>query len=162
MSAALLYIISILPSDIQDFAFAIFNELSALITSLGTRVDVPFNATNFAATGAMTWTLTAPDQATYSYVLNGKILTVFVQLNTTTVGGTVAGNNLTIKMPNGVLAAKTVAQCGLGAPGGAATEGIIVSVTTGSNLITLLRYAANWIAGADNTSVNFVATIPIQ
>jgi len=162
MSAALLYIISILPSDVQDFAFAIFNELTALITSLSARVDVPFNATNFAATAAMTWTLTAPDQATYSYVLNGKLLTVFVQLNTTTVGGVVAGANLTIKMPLGLLAAKTFAQTGIGAPGGAASEGIIVSVTSGSNLITLLRYSANWVLGADNTSINFTAIIPVQ
>jgi hypothetical protein len=162
MSAALLYIVSLLPSDIQDFAFAMYAELLALITSLGARVDVAFNATNFAATGAMTWTVQAGDQATFSYSLNGKMLSVFLQLNTTTVGGTVAGNNLTIKMPLGLLAAKTFAQCGLAAPAGAATEGVIVSVTTGSNLITVLRYSANWVVGADNTSVNFMADIPVQ
>ena len=125
-------------------------------------VDVPFNASDFAATLSMTWTVGAGDVSCYRYSLNGKLLSLWVQLNTTTVGGTVAGANLTLKMPNGLLAAKTWAASAICAPAGAASEGCIISAVAGSNLLTILRYAANWVLGSDNTSVNFQVTVEVQ
>lgn len=126
------------------------------------NVDIPFAAANFGATGAMTWTVDAADVRTFAYSLDGKQLTLTFRLVNTTVGGVVAGNNLTIKLPNGMLAAQESAQCALCAPGGSPSEGSIAFAQVGNNLLTILRYAANWIAGANNTDVNGVVIVKVQ
>lgn len=124
--------------------------------------DVPFSATDFAATLSMTWTVAAGDVTVYRYALAGKFMMLWLNLTTTTVGGVVAGANLTLKLPNGALAAKAATFNALAAPGGAALEGVAVAAAAGSNLLTILRYAANWIAGADNTAVAFGIVLEIQ
>jgi hypothetical protein len=124
--------------------------------------DIPYVAGDFGATGAMTWTVDAADVHTFSYSLDGKMLTLTFLLANTTVGGVVAGANLTIKLPNGLLAAQETAQPCLVAPGGGATEGGIAFILAGSNLLTILRYAAAWIVGVNNTDVNGVCIIKVQ
>jgi len=123
--------------------------------------DVPFDATNFGATGSMTWTVGSADQVTYQFAILGSLLFIWLRLLNTTVGGTVASQNLTVKMPNGLKAAKTFAAPFLGSPAGP-TEGVIIATTAGSNLLTILRYNANWVAGSDNTDVNGWLVVPIQ
>lgn len=126
------------------------------------NVDVPFVAGDFFATGAMTWTVEAADLQTFSYSLDGKILTLTFTINTTTIGGVVAGNNLQMKLPGGMLAAKKAVMSCLASPGGGALESVAITTTIGSNVLTILRYAANWIAGANNTGVSGVFICQVQ
>jgi hypothetical protein len=124
--------------------------------------DIPYLAANFGATGGMAWNVDLADQLTFAFQLDSKLLTLMFKLSNTTVVAPVAGNNLTMKLPNGLLAARSIAGCALAAPGGGALESIAVAATSGSNLLTILRYAANWVAGVDNTSVQGVFIVPVQ
>jgi hypothetical protein len=162
-SAALKLVIGCQHSDVLLMGNALYDELTGATNGVYQTADVPYDPTNFFGTGALTWTVDLADQATFSFqLIAGKLMTLELQLNATTIGGTVAGNNLQVKIPNGLLAAKTVAAPCLAAPAGAATEDVIASLTAGSNIITILRNAANWVVGANNTSVNLLLTFPIQ
>jgi hypothetical protein len=121
---------------------------------LGTPTDVPYDANNFGATLSMTWAVDLADQVTYQFIQSGSFLMIWLRILNTTVGGTVAGANITIKLPNGLKAAKTSAFPFLCAPGGGASEGCIIATTAGSNLLTILRYNANWVLGSNNTDIN--------
>lgn len=126
-------------------------------------VDVVFNASDFGATGGMTWNVGAGDVREFSYAILGKLMFLWVNVQASTVGGIVAGENLTLKLPAGAQAAKIETWAALAAPGGASLEGVAVTTSSvGSTLLTILRYAANWIAGADNTSVAFGIVLRIQ
>lgn len=127
----------------------------------GLGVSQPYNVNDFFATAAMTWTVDAGDVSNFSFAIDGKFIRINAQLNTTTVGGVVAGANLQLKIPGGLLAARNMAGVCLAAPAGAATEAVAWSVTAGSNIITILRFAANWVLGANNTSVN-LADVEIE
>jgi len=52
-----------------------------------------FSAGNFAASGAITWTVDAGDVGSYEYAQIGKTLIVSFYLSTTTVGGTIAAGD---------------------------------------------------------------------
>lgn len=124
--------------------------------------NVPFAAANFGATGSMTWTVDSGDVVTFTYAIFGSMMWIWLRLATTTVGGTVAGQQLTIKLPNGVLAAKTVSMPATAGPNGGATESVLVASVAGSNLLVMARYAADWAAGANNTSIDFAIAVQIQ
>lgn len=94
-------------------------------------IPVPFAASDFAATAAMTWTVALANVTTFAYVLEGKKLTLWLRLRNTTVGGVVAGANLTFKLPNGWLAALETVHSVIAAPGGLASEGIIAFTQVG-------------------------------
>lgn len=128
----------------------------------GAAISIPFNAANFGATGGMAWTVDLADVTTFSYVLEGKKLTLWLRTRNTTIVAPVAGNNLTLKLPNGMLAAMETVQLWFAAPGGLASEQVLVSTIVGSNLVTILRDAANWVAGVNNTDVGGVLTIMVQ
>lgn len=66
-----------------------------------------FNAGNFTASGAMTWTVASGDVVTYAYQVIGKRMTVMFHLGTTTVGGSV-NTELFIAIPGGKTATKAV------------------------------------------------------
>lgn len=125
-------------------------------------VAVPFNAADFAATLSMTWAVGAGDVTDFSYAILGNLMFLWVNLTATTVGGVVAGANLTLKLPAGAVAAKSETWAALAAPGGGALEGVAVASAAGSNLLTILRYAANWVLGSDNTAVAFGIVLRIQ
>jgi hypothetical protein len=58
----------------------------------GIWVPVAYSGANFAGTGGMTWTVDSGDQTRFSYLLNGKAMTVSFWLsNTTRCPGTAAG-----------------------------------------------------------------------
>jgi hypothetical protein len=117
-------------------------------------ISQPYNVNDFFATAAMTWTVDLGDVDNFSYSINGKFIKLNARLINTTIGGVVAGANLQLKIPNGLLAARTITGGCLAAPAGAAVEGAIWGVVPGSNIITILRYAANWVLGANNTTVS--------
>jgi hypothetical protein len=117
--------------------------------------DVPYVVGNFTATAAMTWTVDLADQVTFRMGQLGRMLWLNVRLTGTTVGGVVAGANLQILIPGGFTIRNESIFPALAAPGGGASEGAIGFATAGSNKISVLRYAANWVLGANNTDVGF-------
>jgi hypothetical protein len=117
--------------------------------------DVPYVAGNFTATAAMTWTVDLADQITFRMGQLGTMLWLNIRLTATTVGGVVAGANLQILIPGGFTVRNECIFSALAAPGGGVSEGTIGFATAGSNKITVLRYATNWVLGANNTDVGF-------
>ena len=121
-----------------------------------------FNAADFSATLSMTWTVASGDVACLRYAILGKVMWLWLNVSTTTVGGTVAGANLTFRIPGGYKAASAQTFNALAAPGAGALEGVAVAAAAGSDLLTILRYAANWVLGSDNTAVAFSICLEIQ
>lgn len=70
----------------------------------GGGIVVPYSAASFSAGGGMSWTVEAGDVITQRYVLTGRVLTVWLALYTTSVGGTL-GNTLLYTLPAGYQAA---------------------------------------------------------
>jgi hypothetical protein len=128
----------------------------------GAAIPVPYNAGDFFGTGALTWTVDAADVTTYSYVLEGKKLTLWLRTKNTSVGGVVAGNNLQLKLPSGMLAAMETVQLWFAAPGGAAAEQVLVATFVGNNVVTILRDSANWVVGVNNTDVGGLLVVMVQ
>ena len=128
----------------------------------GAAIPIPFAATDFGATGGMAWTVAPANVTTFSYVLEGKKLTLWLRTKTTTVVAPVAGNNLTLKLPNGMKAAMEIVEVWFAAPGGGALEQVLIATTVGSNLCTILRDAGNWVAGVNNTDVGGTLVIMVQ
>jgi hypothetical protein len=65
-----------------------------------------FSAGNYVGSGAMTWTVDAGDVLGERFELKGRTATLFVALQTTTVGGTPSAS-LNIMIPNGWTCAAT-------------------------------------------------------
>ncbi len=124
--------------------------------------DVPFVAADYGATLSMTWIVGAGDVSLYRAARQGTLLSLWLNLATTTVGGTVAGANLTVKLPFGLVAAKSAVFNAIASPGGGAVEGVFVTSTAGSNLLTVVRYASSWVLGSDNTGVAFSIQLEVQ
>lgn len=124
--------------------------------------DPVFNAADFGATGSMSWTVDSGDVVTFRYGILGLLMFIWLNLQTTTVGGTVAGQQLTVKIPGGFTAKKTTGVPGLAGPGGGGLETFNVTTTAGSNLLTLVRIGADWVAGSNNTRLTFETAIEIQ
>ena len=112
-----------------------------------------FVASDFFATLSMTWTVGAGDVVTYRYAKNGKLLKIILRLTGTTVGGTVSGANLQIKLPEGLTAKSDQIVLLTAAPGGGVSEQVLGFITAGSNIFTILRNSSNWVLGSDNTDV---------
>jgi len=77
-------------------------------TLYGEFMSPAFNAGNFTAGGAQTWTLTSGDVIAYEYSVVNKIMTLVFSLNTTTVGGT-PNTDLRVAIPGGFIGTKTQA-----------------------------------------------------
>jgi hypothetical protein len=69
----------------------------------GDWTDVPYAAGNFSTQlgSTMTWTVESGDQLTFKYYLRGKMLTVAVIVNLTSLTGTQDGTGLWITVPGG-------------------------------------------------------------
>lgn len=67
----------------------------------GAWTMVPFNAANFTANGAMTWTVESGDIGNVSYTRIGDVVFMQVWLNTTSVGGT-PNTTLSMAFPAGL------------------------------------------------------------
>jgi hypothetical protein len=118
---------------------------------IGEWTSVAFAAGNFTGQGTMTWTLTAPDQIGFAYMLVGKTMTIAFTLATTTVGG-VVNTLLQFAIPGGFVAAvQTWAAMGITISNGVNVAGAC-GVTAGATVVLLTRSdGLNWAAGTDNT-----------
>jgi hypothetical protein len=127
---------------------------------LGEYTSVAFAAGNFTAS-AGNWTLTAPDQITLSWAIEGKKLTVAYTLTQTSVSA--APVFLQIAIPGGFTAATRMGTSFAYSDNGVVGSGLAVVAAAGT-VIALLKDAAGtaWAISANNTSVEGVFTFEIQ
>lgn len=116
-------------------------------------VHPTFNAADFTANGAMTWTVASGDVGDYSYSLKGKEMTVKWYLNTTTVGGT-PNNELRIAIPASRVAASPAANVHYYVDNGTRGTGLAQVATAGTTIALFILAATNW-AAATNTTYTF-------
>jgi hypothetical protein len=90
------------------FKMKFFVVVSFVLASLGMTASeasaqwksVPYDAGNFTASGAMTWTVEQTDQVNFRYMVNDRTMTVALVVKFSSVGGT-AHQELQIKIPGG-------------------------------------------------------------
>jgi hypothetical protein len=125
--------------------------------------DVAFSAGNFTGGGTQTWTLTSGDQATFAYAIVGKIMTVWFDFATTSVGGG-ANPDLKVTIPASKSAAKAVVVGGIfySDNGGANAQGIMYTTASGTTLNFEKNDTSNWTAAANTTRITGTVTIPIS
>ncbi len=148
--------------------YALFQQIKAYIDGqAGATVgdawtNVPFNAGNFGAGGAMTWTVEAGDILMNRYKVNGKTLLWSAYLFTTTLGGTVS-NQLRINLPVPGMQAATarflmpvafIGDGGANVTGYAETVGVTYLAINKTNL-------ANFTLGANALHVAFTVLFEI-
>lgn len=116
-------------------------------------VDVVFNAGDYTANGAMTWTVGAGDVVTTTYSFSGKYMTVTLYLNTTTVAGA-PNTQLLFKIPGGRLAARTqLSQTFEVLDNLVRTTGYAVVSAGGSTIAINKSDATNWTASVNQTFI---------
>jgi len=131
---------------------------------IGKWITPAFNAGDFTASGAMTWTLQAGDVEDYSYTLIGsKTMIISFRLSATSVGGT-ANLSLRIAIPAGKLAArKMLNSCIAVDGGGGVVLAHVQAATVGDAFIGIfLASGANWTLSTNATAVYGQITIEIQ
>lgn len=138
----------------------IYTRIDELIAD---KANVTFAAGNFTGSGApaMTWTLTSPDQVTFSYQIHNKKMKVWFSLESTSVGGTLS-TDLRIAIPasktcpiqvNGVFTYTDNGTFGVGQ----------IQINAGGTVIRLLKPSfANWTASTNNTSAWGEIEFPIN
>lgn len=124
------------------------------------RHDIAFDAANFTASGAMTWTVGSGDVVTYAYVVSGDVMTLFFNLSATSVGGT-PSTQLRIALPAGlVVAGQGHALCYASDNGSVTVVNLHAEV--GDAYVSLDRIdGANWSAATDATVVAGQLTFPV-
>lgn len=137
----------IMDTHVRDNLLAVYPSGPAATTP-------SFSAGNFTASGSMTWTVASGDVNTFKYVVVGKTMTVWFQLDTTTVGGT-PDTELRIAVPGSA----TVGGGNYHGTfiysdnGGAYTAGRWAA-QSGGTIIRLIKLpTANWTAATNTTQV---------
>jgi hypothetical protein len=139
------------------------------IDLIGVWISPAFDAADYTASGAMTWTLASGDVITRASMLLGKgaagsgTLTVAWDLITTTIGG-VVGTNLRMAIPGGYTAARTVTnafayqQAGVWATGYAQ----VVAGSTFISFYTSTFGTTNWALSTNLTYLAGQLTFEVQ
>ena len=128
----------------------------------GTWTQVAFNAGDFTASGAMTWTVAAGDVGTFMYTIIEKTMTVCFNLNTTSIGGVVS-TDLKILIPASKIAIRQVSNPVTLLDNGTRVMGRAFINSLNDTFITIQRLdAGNFTAAADTTYVIGQLTFEIQ
>jgi hypothetical protein len=135
----------------------------ARTTPMGEWTVVAFNAADFTAIGAMTWTVASGDLNSYTYTLWGKTMLLAFKISTSTVGG-VANSELRIAIPGGyVVATNFTTSNPIAVYQGAWVQGWAEAASAEAyiRLYTPGFGAANWVLGVDTTYVQGQITFRI-
>ncbi len=128
----------------------------------GDVIQTTYSSGNFTGSGSMVWSVDMADQVTYTYCLTGKLLTVFLQIDSTTVGGT-PSTALQVVIPGGFVAAwGQYTPCQV-IDNGTGALGVAQVAATGTTIYVYRSPAApNWTANANDTSIRVTMTIAVQ
>lgn len=131
-------------------------------TGNGVMTSPSFDAANFTAEGAMTWTVASGDVSTYAYTYLGpKLMLVTAYLIDTTVGGT-PDDGLNVKIPDGKTAAKAMAT-GCDVIDNGAEQSGAAHVQAGETVIHVTKHdRSNWTASTNATEVRFTLIFEVQ
>jgi hypothetical protein len=123
-------------------------------------VTPPFNAGDFTASGAMTWTVAAGNVAEYAYTSLNRTMTVSFVLNATTVAGT-PSFALQVRLPLGKVALKQVVSTVYISDNGVQSIGY-ATTNIGSPWIQISKVNfANFAASAGATQIHGQITLPL-
>ncbi len=109
----------------------------------GAPITVAFSAGDYVGVAPMTWTVDAGDVTQYSYLIAGKLMTIWLAVYTSTSGGT-AGPYLRVTLP---VSAAAVRQCGTPMVYFDSAAGIgLLEVYPGLGILQLMKSTAlpNW------------------
>ncbi len=119
---------------------------------VGVWTTPAFNAGDFTASDAKTWTVAAVDVTNYPYTIINKIMIVNFTIQTSTTNG--GGNYLQIAIPASKVATKTqVVSCGVIDNGGSSAYGQLSVIASGTILKIARAGGALWSAATDTTEV---------
>ena len=132
----------------------------ATVLNPGAPITVAHSAGNFTASGAMTWTVDAGDQTTFSYQQIGKTVRLWISIVTSTTAG-VADTNLRVTLPNSWAITKTVTQAVVISDGGNLAGQAILSAA--ATYVAFYRMdAANWTLAANAVNAAFVGQFEVD
>lgn len=149
-------------TQIKAFLKTYFDTIYAAINPAWTTPA--YDAGDFTANGAMTWTVDAADVTTYAYLIEGKKMTVSIAIRQSTVGG-VADTVLYVAIPASKTATKAMqnAAAFIVDNGAAAEAGGVIGVGSGATVIYFNRLnSVNWTLSANNTWVRGQITFEIN
>jgi hypothetical protein len=122
--------------------------------------DVAYSAGNFSASGSMTWSVASGDVVALVFAVVGKVMTVWFNIQTTSVGGTPA-RFLQITVPASKTARNQVYGVYHYYEGSGWKRGF-VSVDASGTVIKLEREDnSNWLATSEGTYVLGQLTFPV-
>jgi hypothetical protein len=128
----------------------------------GSWIAPTFNAADYSAVGAMTWTLTAGDVIAQRYRLSGKTMSIEFYLATTTVGGTL-NNALYLTAP--LWGGFTLASQSASRLAYMLDNNVLVDAFARGNAGTVIQLFktsfANWAASTNLTQVEGTMTFDI-
>lgn len=127
----------------------------------GTAITVPYLSGNFTGSGTLIWTVELADQAVFEYYLKGRVITVWITIDVSSVSG--SGSDLRVTIPDGYIAAKTFNSAILGSDNATQIAGFWY-VQNGATFIALERNlsGSTWTTSTDATSIKVVATFEVQ
>lgn len=129
---------------------------------IGVWADVPYVATDFTGSGAMTWTVDAADVQLRRFAAIGQTLFYNIALAATSVGGVVS-NELRMALPPSYVVARTVnSVCFMNDAGTGNVGGLATSVV-GDTFVRFQRATgANWLVSANATAIYATLSIEVR
>jgi hypothetical protein len=144
--------------SIADGVVDVAPSQNAVYDALALKQDIPgawptptYDAANFTAQSAMTWTVESGDVKTYAYTTVGKKMTVAFYIATSTVGGTPA-NRVYIKIPDSKVATKHVRTTCVVLDNGTAGIGMADVAASGTTISIYKDAVGNNFSAATNTT----------
>ena len=132
---------------IRALSPALASELEQLVTAINKNfrlTSIPYVSTNFTGNNAMTWTVIASNVEKLYYRRTGTIVTLWVLINSTTVGGTL-NTALQIDLPLEITAKQTSYAIGHALDNGGGIT--CVGILAGTRLSVFRPDISNWTAG---------------
>jgi hypothetical protein len=115
--------------------------------------QVAYNAGDFSANGAMTFTVAAGDLADFAYTKNGRTMTVSIRIEGATIAGT-PDSTLIIQIPGGFTATRTVFTSCLIRNNAVYGHGHFLVAGGTTEMRVQIATLANWTAAVDDIVVN--------
>ncbi len=127
----------------------------------GAVVAVPYAGGNFTGSGSLSVTVASGDQVTFSYMLVGRLLTIFLQIDGITLSGT--GVAIQIAIPGGFVSANALYTPIITQDNGTFAIGFAQVTAAGSIIYVYATPAApNWAGSTNNSAIRGQFMFPVQ